>query len=105
MPSEMRKMGLYLRIEVEPLQGVDGVRIFRDVVAVERLDAAEEGGSLDHRQEVGVVQPLRKKTQLQLFRTNLLALLTGSFTPIPCTYTNLPLDGMARNYFLSTWIR
>ena len=61
MPSEMRKMSLYLRIEVEPLQGVDGVRIFGDVVAVERLDAAEEGGSLDHRQEVGVVQPLRKK--------------------------------------------
>ena len=27
------------------------------------------------------------------------------FTPIPCTYTSLPLDGMARNYyFLSTWI-
>ena len=21
------------------------------------------------------------------------------FTPIPCTYTSLPLDGMARNYF------
>ena len=30
------------------------------------------------------------------------------FTPIPCTYTSSPLDGMARNYiiiFLSTWIR
>ena len=22
------------------------------------------------------------------------------FTPIPCTYTNLPLDGMARNYII-----
>ena len=21
------------------------------------------------------------------------------FTPIPCTYTSLPLDGMARNYY------
>ena len=31
------------------------------------------------------------------------------FTPIPCTYTCLPLDGMVRNYiitiFLCTWIR
>ena len=29
------------------------------------------------------------------------------FTPIPCTYTNSPLDGMARNYyyyFLYTWM-
>ena len=31
---------------------------------------------------------------------------TCFFTPIPCTYTSLPLNGMARNYyyFLSTWI-
>ena len=28
------------------------------------------------------------------------------FTPIPCTYTSSPLDGMAKNYFyFSTWIR
>ena len=30
------------------------------------------------------------------------------FTPIPCTYTSSPLDGMARNYIIiivSTWIR
>ena len=27
------------------------------------------------------------------------------FTPIPCTYTSLQLDGMARNYFSSRWIR
>ena len=28
------------------------------------------------------------------------------FTPIPCTYTSLLLDGIARNYyyFVSTWI-
>ena len=26
------------------------------------------------------------------------------FTPIPCTYTSSPLDGVARNYLLSTWI-
>ena len=53
-------MLLHLRIEVEALQGVDGVRVFGDVVAVESLDAAEERRSLDHRQEVGVVQALGK---------------------------------------------
>ena len=33
------------------------------------------------------------------------AVQAGFFTPIPCTFTSLLLDGMARNYyFLSTWI-
>ena len=27
------------------------------------------------------------------------------FSPIHCTYTSLPQDGMARNYFSSRWIR
>ena len=31
-------------------------------------------------------------------------LLLLFFTPIPRTYTSLPLDGMARNDLLSTWI-
>ena len=34
--------------------------------------------------------------------------LQGFFTSIPCSYTSLPLDGVARNYYyyhFSTWIR
>jgi hypothetical protein len=50
--------GTHLWIKVKPLQGVDGVRIFGDVVAVECLYPSEEGRGLDHSKEVGVVQTL-----------------------------------------------
>jgi hypothetical protein len=49
----------YFRIQVEPLESVDGIRILGDVVIVEGLDAAEERWSLDHSQEVRIVQPLK----------------------------------------------
>ena len=51
---------------------------------------------------------LRLKDPLGLFRVDLQRThhRLSFFTPIPCTYTSLVLDGKAMNdYCLSTWIR
>jgi hypothetical protein len=46
----------YLRVEVEPLERVDGAGELSDVVGVEAADAVQQGGRLHHRLEVGVVE-------------------------------------------------
>lgn len=51
----------YLRVKIEPLQGVDSVGIFGDVIAVESLNSCQKRWGFDDSQEVGIVQALQIK--------------------------------------------
>lgn len=51
----------YLRVEIESLQRVNNQRVFCQTVIHDHVQAVQEGGSLDDRLVVGIVQTLEAK--------------------------------------------